>query len=222
MLNFVAVLLNDYLVAYPFRDPEQQAGTNIQTAPLLESARLPSLWPPYRLTAGLILALVLAVGLWWFLNRTVAGYEIRMTGTAARAAESAGIAARLRMLQAMLASGGLAGLAGAVQVAGVFHADISPFTVGLGFTGVVVSLVVRNKPLLIPAAALLFAALQSGAIGMEARTSISRYVVGAVVATVVLFVSARSLRLRALLTSALALPRATGRRRRDAGQGLGA
>lgn len=203
MLNFVAVLLNDYLVAYPFRDPASQAGTNIQTAPLLDSARLPSLWTPYRLTAGLILALLLAAGLWWLLYRTVVGYELRMAGTAARAAEAAGIASRRRMLQAMLASGAVAGLAGAVQVAGVFYADISPFTAGLGFTGVVVSLVVGNRPLAIPAAALLFAALQSGAIGMEATTSISRYIVGAVVAIVVLFVSARSAGLRALLASAL-------------------
>lgn len=202
MMNFIAVLLNDYLVLYPFRDPTRQAGTNVQTPAVLETARLSSIWPPYGLTIGLPLALVIAGALWFFLRRTVLGYELRMTGSAARAAESAGIAARRRMLQAMLGSGAIAGLAGAVQTLGVFHAAISPFTVGLGFTGVVVSLVVNNRPLLIPPAAMFFAALQSGALGMELRTSISRYLVGAVVAIVILLVTARTGQLRELMAAA--------------------
>jgi simple sugar transport system permease protein len=210
MMNFIAVLLNDYLVLYPFRDPSREAGTNVQTPSVLESARLPSIWPPHRVSIGLLLTLAIAAGLWFFMQRTLIGYEIRMTGTAARAAENAGIPARRRMLQSMLGSGAVAGLAGAVQVLGVFFADISPFTVGLGFTGVVISLLVNNRSLLIPPAALFFAALQSGALGMELRTSISRYLVGAVVAIVVLLVTARTgqfSRLKVLLTQGALPPR---------------
>lgn len=202
MMNFIAILMNTYLVLYPFRDPTREAGTNVQTPTVLESARLPSIWPPYRLTIGLPIALVMAVVLWGFFSRTVLGYELRMTGSAPRAAESAGIPARARMLQAMLGSGAVAGIGGAVQVLGVFYAGISPFTVGLGFTGVVVSLLVGNRALLIPPAALFFAAMQNGALRMELTTSISRFLVGSVVALVILLVTARSGDLKGLLARA--------------------
>lgn len=206
MMNFIAVLANTYLVLYPFRDPTRQAGTNVQTPAVLDSARLPSIWPPYRLSIGLPIALLAAVGLWFFFRRTVLGYELRMTGSAPRAAESAGIPARRRMMEAMVWSGAVAGIGGAVQVLGVFFADISPFTVGLGFTGVVVSLLVNNRALLIPPAALFFAALQNGALRMELATSTSRFLVASVVALVILLVSARSGDLRSLVARSRSRP----------------
>jgi simple sugar transport system permease protein len=192
MLNFVGVLFTAYMITYPFRDASRDSGTNVQTPLVLESAILPSIWPPYRLSWGLPLAVLLAVALWFFLQRTVLGYEIRMTGMSARAAENAGIPSRRRMMTAMMMSGGLAGIAGGIQVLGVFYVGIAPFTVGLGFTGVAISLFVKNRPLLIIPAALLFAALQNGAIRMEVSTQISRWVVASVIAIVILLVTART------------------------------
>lgn len=190
MMNFIAIALTDYLVLYPFRLPGQ-SGSAIKTASISPSAELPSLWPPFNVTIALPLAILCVVIAWYVLRRFVFGYEVRMVGTAPRFAEAAGIAPGRRMVGVMVVSGALAGLGGAAQVGGVFLAFVSPFAAGLGFNGVLVALLVGNAPLGIPFAALFIGALQSGAIGMELTTDISRYLVAALTATIIIFVSAR-------------------------------
>lgn len=114
-----------------------------------------------------------------------------MVGTSPGFARASGIDPARRQVAVMLLSGGLAGLAGAAQVGGVFHAFVSPFAANLGFNGVLVSLLVGNSPVGIPVGAGFVAALQSGAISMELTTTISRYIVGALTAIIIIFVAAR-------------------------------
>ena len=190
MMNFIAGALTDYLVLYPFR-AAGQSGSAIKTATIAASADLPKIWPPYNVTIALPIAIVCCVLVWYALRRLVVGYEVRMVGTAPRFAEASGIAPGRRRIAVMLLSGALAGLGGAAQVGGVFHAFVSPFGSGLGFNGVLVALLVANASLGIAPAALFIAALQSGAIGMEISTNISRYIVAAVTALIIVFVSAR-------------------------------
>ncbi len=193
MMNFVARLLNDYLVFYVFRSPTVQAGTNAQTSTMAPNAVFPSLFPPYQVTFALPLGIVIAVLIFWILYRTVFGYNLRMSGQQSNFAQYGGISVKRTRLFAMLISGGLAGLGGAAQVAGVFHAYVSPFTDGLGFNGVLISLLVRNNPLLVPLSALLFGALQSGALKMQIFTNVSRYIIGVLTGTFILFASAQQL-----------------------------
>jgi len=190
MMNFIAIALTDYLVLYPFRLPGQ-SGSAIRTESISPSAELFSLWPPYNVTIALPLAIFCVVIAWYVLRRFVVGYEVRMVGSAPRFAKTAGIPPSRHMIGVMLISGALAGLGGAAQVGGVFNAFVSPFATGLGFNGVLVALLVGNAPLGIPFAAVFIGALQSGAIGMELTTSISRYLVAALTATIIIFVSAR-------------------------------
>ncbi len=190
MMNFIASALTDYFVLYPFR-AAGQSGSAIKTATIHESAYLPRIWPPYNLTIALPIAIVCCVIVWYAFRRFVIGYEVRMVGTAPGFASSSGIDPRRRQVAVMLISGALAGLAGASQVGGVFHAFVSPFASNLGFNGVLVALLVGNGPLGIPPAAAFIAALQGGAITMELTTTISRYIVGALTATIIVFVSAR-------------------------------
>lgn len=190
MMNFIAIGITDFLVLYPLRAPGQ-SGSAIKTAPIAASADLPRIWPPFNVTIALPLAILCAVLLWYALRRSVIGYEVRMVGTAPEFARASGIDPGRRQIGVMLLSGALAGLGGAAQVGGVFHAFVSPFAANLGFNGVLVSLLVGNSAIGIAPAAVFIAALQSGAITMELTTSISRYIVGALTAMIIVFVSAR-------------------------------
>lgn len=190
MMNFIALYLTDFLVLHPFRAPGQ-SGTAIKTESIAASAELAKIWPPFNVTVALPLAILLAVLLWYVFRRTVLGYEIRMVGSAPGFAQAGGIPSRRRMLTVMIIGGALAGVGGAAQVSGVFSAFVSPFGEGLGFNGVLVALLVSNSFVAMPIGALFIGALQSGAITMELTTSISRYVVASLTATIIIFVAAR-------------------------------
>lgn len=190
MMNFIASALTDYFVLYPFRAPGQ-SGSAIKTAPIAASAELPRIWPPYNVTIALPIAIVCGIVAWFALRRLVVGYEVRMVGTAPDFARASGIDPGRRRIGVMLVSGALAGLGGAAQVGGVFHAFVSPFAANLGFNGVLVALLAGNSAIGIPFAAAFISALQSGAITMELTTTISRYIVGALTAMIIVFVSAR-------------------------------
>ncbi|HEX6509427.1 MAG TPA: hypothetical protein VF221_17500, partial [Chloroflexota bacterium] len=103
-----------------------------------------------------------------------------------------GIGTKKLMLTSMLVSGGLAGVAGASVVVGVFQADITPFTSNVGFNGILAALLARNVALLIPLTSLFFGALQQGGLGLQIYTPISQYISDVLTATIIIFASARS------------------------------
>jgi ABC-type uncharacterized transport system permease subunit len=108
---------------------------------------------------GFVIALV-AVGLVWFLfNRTRLGYEIRLVGDNPRAARYAGIDIARKIILVMLISGALAGLAGAVEVAGVTHRLQDNVAGGAGFTGIIVAFLARFNPFGVVITAIAFGAL---------------------------------------------------------------
>ena len=108
---------------------------------------------------GFALAVVAALLLWAFLNRTRKGYEIRLIGDNPRAAKYAGINIGGTIILVMLISGGLAGLAGASEVSGVVHRLQDNFSPGYGFTGIIVAFLARFNPIGVVFAAIAFGAL---------------------------------------------------------------
>jgi ABC-type uncharacterized transport system permease subunit len=193
MLSYVAALLNDYLVQSVYRAPNIQPGTNAQTPLISASAKFPTLFAGSQVTFLLPVGLVLAASVWAFYRRTVLGYELNLFGRAPAVARAAGIATRRTMIVAMVVSGALAGLAGAEVVGGTFFADITPFTSDVGFNGILAALLVGNLPLLIPVAAFVFGAIQQGGLGLQIFTPISQYIAGILMATIIVFASARRL-----------------------------
>lgn len=165
MLNFVAIDLVSYLVRGPLQEP-----TRIypQTEAVSIGARLPHLWPGTRLHAGVVIAIVVAVAAWWFLSRTAAGFRIRAAGASPGASVVTG---RFRVdrvtFGAFVASGALAGLAGGIEVSGVTYALYENLSPGYGFSAIAVAILARLRPLAVLAAALLFATLETGALGMQ-------------------------------------------------------
>lgn len=165
MLNNVAGLLTGYLVSGPMRAP----GGDTTTPSIADATRLPNIVnsTTFSLNVALPFAVMLAVALAWWLRRTVAGYELRVTGANPTAALYAGIDPRRTAVRAMLASGAVAGFAGAVQVLayeGRFYTGFSP---GYGFDALGVALLAGESALALIPAAFLFGALAKGALSLQ-------------------------------------------------------
>jgi simple sugar transport system permease protein len=145
MLVYVAELLLGYLVYGPWKDPE---GFNFpQTITFAAGTEIPRLAPGYRAHAGLVAALAAAPLCWLFLSRTYAGFQLAVCGSAERAARYAGFSSRRALWTALLVSGGLAGLAGAFEVAGPLGQLTPHLPVGYGFAAIIVAFVGRLHPL---------------------------------------------------------------------------
>ena len=108
---------------------------------------------------GFVFAVVAAGLVWFLLNRTRKGYEIRLIGDNPRAARYAGIDIGRNIILVMLISGGLAGLAGAAEISGVVHRLQDNFSPGYGFTGIIVAFLARFNPIGVVVAAIAFGAL---------------------------------------------------------------
>lgn len=189
MLNYVASIVVIYLLA---QDVFQRPGRTDAISPLVRpDARLPELLGgELRLHAGLLVALAAAVGVRWLLVRTTSGFELRAVGFNLRAALTAGMSSGRVYVVAMALSGGLAGLAGAVQMLGTELTLTPGSATGLGFTGISVALLGRATVKGTVAASFLFGALQAGGIQMQASTGTSVDLVTIIQGLIVLFIAA--------------------------------
>jgi len=184
LLNFIAILLVSYAVHGPL---QELAGTYPQSDALPAAARL-ALWPGLlRAHAGLLLALLLPVALWLLLFHTAAGLRLRAVGLAPDAARYAGISPERETVRVLLLSGGLAGLAGAVEVAGVTGRLFENLSPGYGFTAIAVALLARLHPLAVLPSAAFFAALASGSGAMQRQADVPSVAVQVIEALVILF-----------------------------------
>jgi simple sugar transport system permease protein len=188
MLNYIAIRLTDYLIKGPLKDPAASAPRTRFIAP---SAELPYLFgADYRLHAGFLLALVVAVAVWWLLNKSTTGFEIRTVGANPDAAQYAGMSITRNFILAMALSGGLAGLAGTVTVLGLEHNLKASFTAGYGFDSIAVALLARSNPIGVIPAAIFWGALRNGAGLMQLESGISINLINIIQALVIVFVAA--------------------------------
>lgn len=186
MLNYIAIALANYLVDGPLRGSPSIP----ETAAIAQSAVLAPIVPDTRLTIAFPLAVITAIAVWWWLRRTVSGYELRAAGKSERAARYAGIDVGKTIVRAMLLSGALAGLGGATEVMALVHrfnAELSP---GFGYTSIAVALLAGANPLGTIATAVLFGVLQNGALAMQAVAGVPKEIVAIVQGFVILFVAA--------------------------------
>ncbi len=184
MLNVVALNITGLLVRGPLQETTH---TFPQSALLDRALRLPQLMTGSRLHAGVLLALVTAIGLAWFLRATAPGYRLRMTGANPAAAASAGrIDVGRVMFAAFVLSGALAGLGGAVEVTGVTYALYENLSPGYGYTAIAVALLARLNPASAIGAAVVFGALEAGASAMQRDAQVPAGMVGVVEASVIL------------------------------------
>jgi general nucleoside transport system permease protein len=184
MMNFAALHAVGYLVRGPLQEP-----TRIypQSAIVAEGLRLPLLIDRTRLHVGAIIALLLAIACWYFLQHTAAGFRFVAVGANVDAARSAGLVdvGRVRM-RAFLLSGALAGLAGGVEVLGVTYALYENLSPGYGYTAIAVALLAALHPLGVIVSGVAFGALQAGAVAMQRDAGVPSVIAAVVEALIVL------------------------------------
>lgn len=143
MLNYVALLLLDYLVFEPWRDP---AGFNFPGTPIFTPFQMLSNIGSTRLHLGMIFALIAVILFSFFVSKTRWGYEIKLLGANPVAAKNAGIKINKHILIVMMISGGLAGFAGAIEVSGVAHRLMYGISPGYGYTAIIVAWLAKLNP----------------------------------------------------------------------------
>ncbi|MDQ6670724.1 MAG: ABC transporter permease [Chloroflexota bacterium] len=159
MLNYVAILWVNYLVYGPWKDP---AGHNFPMSPRFPDNATFARVGDGQLHTGVFVPLVAAAMLVFILARTRWGYELRIVGENPEAARYAGIDVRSTMLTAMLLSGGMAGIAGMVQVAGIIHLLNGQLSSNYGYTAIIIAWLAQLHPVAVLVVAGLFGALVNG------------------------------------------------------------
>ena len=184
MLNYIAQYFINYMVGNVIKEP----GDLPQSAKIGATAQLPRLVEGTRIHLGIVIALLCVVLYYVFLWRTRQGYETRVVGLNPEAARYAGFNANRRSLGAMFMAGGLAGLAGLVEILGIQLRVYKNFSPGYGWDGIAAALLGRNSPIGIVLSSTLFGALRSGSNQMQIDANVPSALIYLLQALVIMFV----------------------------------
>jgi ABC-type uncharacterized transport system permease subunit len=169
LLNFIAI----HLLGYAVNGPLQEASGKYPQSDLVPAAAMLPMLGGSELHAGLLLAIVAAIGAWFLLYRTAEGLRLRAMGFNPSAAKWAGINVNAQLVRAMAISGAMAGLAGGIELLGVTHRLFERFASGYGYAGIAVALLAQLHPLGALASAFFFGALTTGAGELQRTAGIS-------------------------------------------------
>jgi general nucleoside transport system permease protein len=191
MLNYTATLFLGWLILQNgIRDPER---SDAISKTIKTTAELPALPAPLRVHLGIVLAVLVTAGVAWLLNRSSFGFELRAVGVNPPAAKTAGMSIAKTYTLLMVVAGGLAGLGGAVQVLGTADKLTAQVAGNIGFDGLLVALLGRNKPWGTLFAAILYGALRAGGNLMQVDVGVSLELVTVLQALIVIFIAAPAL-----------------------------
>ena len=208
MLNWIALYFNNFILTLPgVKKPGSQASYEVaDTAKLLflgdwkkseagkEFIKSNAFWGDFLRTDlhwGILLALVVVLLAWYYLNHTTKGFELRAVGANKDAAEFAGIGVKKNMVMAMFISGGIAALAGAIQILGTnpFRISVLPVTEGYGWDGISVSLIANNNPLGCVLSGLLFSGLKYGGGSIQSEIGAPSEIINIMIGSIVFCVA---------------------------------
>ena len=167
------------------RDPQ---GYLPQSSPLADTATLPILLAKTRLHFGIILGILAAIILYIIFQKTTLGYQMRVVGHNPLAGKYGGMNVERIILIAMILSGGLAGIAGMGEIAGVHHRLLENISPGYGYTAIVIALLSYLHPVFVIFVSILFAGLMVGADSMQRMAGLPAALVFVVQGLIVLFV----------------------------------
>jgi len=189
MMNYIALNITSFLLNGPMRDPNP-LNLSAKTPDIAVSARIPPIFPGLRVHWGFVLALLIAVFVWWLLQKTTLGFEIRTVGANPDAAKYAGINVKWNIILTMGISGALAGMAGVIEVTALNYRHELGFSIGYGFDAIAIALLGKNNPFGVVLAAILFGAMRNGGTRMQFMTQIPVDIISVIQALILLFVAA--------------------------------
>ena len=183
LLNSVAVFAVSALLNGPWRDPISQWP---QSPEIAAAAIFPRLIPRSRLHLGFLLALAAIIVVWFVLSRTAFGMNMRAVGMGPPAARFAGIKVERTLLVSALVSGGIAGLAGVSEVAGIHYHLVDGISGGAGYTGIIVATLGTLNPWGVAAAALFIGLIDTGAQSVSRALGVPVYLGDVIQATLLI------------------------------------
>ncbi len=196
MFNYIAINLLGVLVQTVLKDPN---GYFPMSPTLPDASALPVLVRSTRLHAGIFIAIAGAVLIYLLIYKTTAGFRMRAVGVNRRACSCAGISAGRNLMLSALISGGMAGIAGFSEVAGLHHKLLEGISPDYGYLAIIVALLGRKHPVGVVAAAVGIAALQVGSLSMQRTANVPSSIASIIMGTLVVLILARKTIFRKLL-----------------------
>jgi simple sugar transport system permease protein len=184
LMNFISFSVLDYIATAVWRDPLAGHPTTI---PISESGRLPLLVSSPPLHSGLLIVILVAVLVYIYTDYTSAGYELVATGANPKAAKVFGINTKILFLLALVLGGSMAGLAGAIEVAGKHHRLIEGMQSNFMALGIIIGLLSKGNHGVVPFVAFFIAMLEVGANAMQRTMAIPIEMVFIVEALILIF-----------------------------------
>jgi len=189
MLNYIALYSANAVIRSVLTD-NKDATDRIPESASLSSEWLQSITDFSRMHYGIIIALFIALLMWFIMEKTTLGYEIKSVGFNPDASKYAGMNVKRNIILSMVISGSFAGLAGAMEGLGTFgYMSIQSGFTNLGFDGIAVALIGANSPFGVIIAAILFGGLKVGALNMPTQAGVPNELVDIIIALIILFVA---------------------------------
>lgn len=190
MLNYIAIGFLGYAVRSFLMNPE---GSVPESAKVDAAAQLPVLISRTRFHAGIVIAVLCVLVVWFFIEKTTLGYEMKVVGFNKRAASCNGISVIKNIILSSFLSGGLAAMAGVIEVLAVQKKLLEGISASCGYTAVLIALIATNKPLGVLAVAILYSAMQVGANSMQRQLGVPSAISSILIGLVVLLILARKI-----------------------------
>lgn len=188
MMNYIALYVTNALIR-SISDGGDNTGRIAESASLA-SPFLQGLTDYSRLHYGVLIALAMVFVMWFILEKTKTGFELKAVGFNQHASEYAGMNVSRNIILSMVIAGTFAGLAGAMEALGTFqYANVKGGFTGIGFDGIAVALLGANTPLGVVFGAVLFGALKYGSLNMPNQAGVPVEIVSIVIATIIFFVA---------------------------------
>ena len=190
MLNYIAI---DFL-GFAVRDFLQTTESSApESAKVAEAAQLPVLISRTRFHAGILIALAAVVVVWYIMEKTTLGYEMKVVGFNPRAALVNGISDMKNIVLSSFLSGGLAAMAGVIEVLAIQKKLLESMSSSCGYTAVLIALIASNNPVGVLVVAILYSALQVGANSMQRQLGVPSAISNILIGLVVLFILGKQL-----------------------------
>lgn len=194
MLNYLATLFTNWCILYPMYTPEGAAAK--ASLPIPDHARLSLLIPGTQVSTAIFIVIFIWIATYIWLKYTKSGFEVRVMGHNPNFARIMGININRKKMLLMGMSGAVAGLCGAVEILGMQHRFAIGFTSGMGFNGMVISMLVGNNIAGLPLGGFFMAVIQSGSSALEMFANIPRSMVSILMGVIILFVTVKFSRIK--------------------------
>ncbi|MDZ7792314.1 MAG: ABC transporter permease [Spirochaetia bacterium] len=188
MFNYIAINILGILVRSVLKDPEYPLPMSPQ---LPDGYIFPMLMYPTRLHLGFLIAVIAMVLVYVLMWKSAPGYKLRVVGLNQRASLCSGIPVRKYIVLSSLLSGGLAGIAGVGEIAGIHNKLLEGFSPGFGYVAIIVALLGKNNPFGVMAAGLGIAALQVGSLSMQRQAGVPASISWIIMGSIVLLILSR-------------------------------